>query len=139
MVRARMRVIRLSRPLATACCTLVVMVAAAMAAFPGTSAQVSLPTGQNIAPAYEGWEENSDGSFNLVFGYFNRNWDEEIDLPIGPDNTSSRAEPIKDSRPTFSRGAIASSSGFASPRISASRSWCGRSPVTGRPRRRSRH
>jgi hypothetical protein len=35
---------------------------------------------------YEGWEKNPDGSFNLVFGYFNRNWDEEIDLPVGPDN-----------------------------------------------------
>jgi hypothetical protein len=63
-----------------------VIVAAAMAAFQRASAQVSLPTGQNIAPAYEGWEQNPDGSFNLVFGYFNRNWEEEIDLPIGPDN-----------------------------------------------------
>jgi hypothetical protein len=35
---------------------------------------------------YEGWEQNPDGSFNLVFGYFNRNWEEEIDLPVGPDN-----------------------------------------------------
>jgi hypothetical protein len=87
MVNAGLRVARRSRPLATAGCTFVVLVAAAMAAFPGTSAQVSLPTGQNIAPAYEGWEENADGSFNLVFGYFNRNWDEEIDLPIGPNNT----------------------------------------------------
>ena len=46
-----------------------------------------LPDGQNIAPVYEGWEQNPDGSFNLVFGYFNRNWDEEIDVPIGPDNS----------------------------------------------------
>ncbi|MBM3777312.1 MAG: hypothetical protein FJW23_03600 [Acidimicrobiia bacterium] len=42
--------------------------------------------GQNIAPAYEGWEQNPDGSFDLVFGYFNRNWDEAIDVPVGPDN-----------------------------------------------------
>ena len=46
--------------------------------------------GQNIAPAYEGWEQNEDGSFNLVFGYLNRNWDEAIHLPAGPDN---RLEP----------------------------------------------
>jgi hypothetical protein len=51
------------------------------------SAQESFSTGQNIAPAYEGWEKNSDGSFNLVFGYFNRNWEEEIDAPFGPANT----------------------------------------------------
>jgi hypothetical protein len=89
MVKAGMRVTRrLSRPLATACGTLVVvLIVAASAAFRGTSAQVSLPTGQNIAPVYEGWEQNPDGSFNLVFGYFNRNWEEEIDLPVGPDNT----------------------------------------------------
>ena len=43
-------------------------------------------TDQSIAPAYEGWEQNDDGTFNLVFGYMNRNWDQELDVPIGPDN-----------------------------------------------------
>ena len=43
-------------------------------------------SGQNISPAFEGWEKNPDGSFNLLFGYMNRNWEEEIDVPIGPDN-----------------------------------------------------
>lgn len=42
--------------------------------------------GLNIAPVFEGWERNTDGSFNLVFGYYNRNWDEEIDVPPGPNN-----------------------------------------------------
>jgi len=49
-------------------------------------AQESFSNGQNIAPVYEGWEQNADGSFTLVFGYFNRNWEEEIDLPAGADN-----------------------------------------------------
>jgi len=49
-------------------------------------AQGTYMSGQNIAVAYEGWEENTDGSYNLVFGYFNRNWDEELDIPIGPNN-----------------------------------------------------
>src|SRR5215467_1486659 len=49
------------------------------------SAQVA-STGQDVSPAYEGWEQSPDGSFNLVFGYFNRNWDEELDVPIGPEN-----------------------------------------------------
>jgi hypothetical protein len=40
----------------------------------------------NITPAYEGWLPNADGSFDLVFGYFNRDWDEETSIPIGPDN-----------------------------------------------------
>jgi hypothetical protein len=42
--------------------------------------------GQNVSPAFEGWEQNADGSFNFLFGYMNRNWEEEIDVPIGPDN-----------------------------------------------------
>jgi len=43
--------------------------------------------GQNIAPAYEGWEQDPDGSKWFVFGYMNRNWVEEIDLPAGPENS----------------------------------------------------
>ena len=44
-------------------------------------------TGQTIAPAYEGWEQNPDGSYNLLFGYFNRNWEEQTHVPIGPANS----------------------------------------------------
>jgi hypothetical protein len=43
--------------------------------------------GESVAPAYEGWEPNTDGTFNLVFGYFNRNWEEHIDIPVGPNNS----------------------------------------------------
>ena len=50
------------------------------------NAQASYQTGQNISPAFEGWEENEDGSFNMVFGYMNRNWLEELDVPVGEDN-----------------------------------------------------
>ena len=50
----------------------------------------SFATGQEVVPAYEGWEPNPDGSFSLVFGYFNRNWEEELDIPPGPHN---RIEP----------------------------------------------
>jgi hypothetical protein len=42
--------------------------------------------GQNASPAFEGWERNADGSFNFVFGYMNRNWEEELYVPVGPDN-----------------------------------------------------
>jgi hypothetical protein len=63
-----------------------VAIAAIVGAAAGAIAQESFSSGQNIAPVYEGWEQNADGSFTLVFGYFNRNWEEEIDLPIGADN-----------------------------------------------------
>lgn len=42
--------------------------------------------GQNVTPAYEGFWRNADGTFDLLFGYYNRNWEEEIDVPIGPAN-----------------------------------------------------
>ena len=45
--------------------------------------------GQNVAPAFEGWERNEDGSFSFLFGYMNRNWSEQIDVPVGEDNSFS--------------------------------------------------
>jgi hypothetical protein len=47
---------------------------------------LSYTKGQSVAPAYEGWEQAADGAKYFVFGYMNRNWEEEIDVPIGPDN-----------------------------------------------------
>jgi hypothetical protein len=35
---------------------------------------------------FEGWEPNPDGTSSLYFGYLNRNWDEEVDIPVGPSN-----------------------------------------------------
>src|SRR5688572_22741204 len=49
--------------------------------------------GQSLAPAYEGWWPNEDGSFTLFFGYMNPNWEEEFDIPIGPDNTIQPSGP----------------------------------------------
>jgi hypothetical protein len=43
--------------------------------------------GLNVVPVFEGWEQNADGTFNLVFAYLNRNYDEEVDIPIGPNNS----------------------------------------------------
>jgi len=42
--------------------------------------------GQDVVPYFEGWIRNPDGTFDLVFGYFNRNWKEELTIPAGPDN-----------------------------------------------------
>jgi hypothetical protein len=42
--------------------------------------------GQNVAPAYEGWEQDADGTKYFLFGYMNRNWEEEIDVPVGSEN-----------------------------------------------------
>jgi len=51
-----------------------------------SSAQEHYTHGQTIAPAYEGFLANPDGTFDLVFGYLNRNYEELLDIPIGPAN-----------------------------------------------------
>jgi hypothetical protein len=54
---------------------------------------LSYSSGQNVSPAFEGWEKNDDGSFNMMFGYMNRNWEEELNIPVGPDNNISPGQP----------------------------------------------
>lgn len=50
------------------------------------SAQLSYSKGQTVSPAYEGWMQNADGSYRVLFGYMNSNWEEEFDVPVGPEN-----------------------------------------------------
>jgi hypothetical protein len=52
----------------------------------GNAQSLSYNSGQNVAPAYEGWEEDADGTKYFLFGYMNRNWEEELDVPVGPAN-----------------------------------------------------
>src|SRR5437870_799435 len=64
---------------------LAALVVAGAASFPAAQS-LSYTRGQNVAPAYEGWEQAPDGTKYFVFGYMNRNWEEEIDIPVGADN-----------------------------------------------------
>jgi len=54
------------------------------------NSQVDAPiphaVGQSVSPSFEGWYSNPDGTISLVFGYFNRNYEEQLDIPVGPDN-----------------------------------------------------
>ena len=50
------------------------------------AAQERWNRGQNVQPVFEGWERNDDGSFTMVFGYLNRNYEEQPIIPVGPDN-----------------------------------------------------
>jgi len=43
-------------------------------------------SGQHTEVAYEGWRPNDDGTISLTFGYFNHNWEEELDIPVGENN-----------------------------------------------------
>jgi len=44
-------------------------------------------SGQNVQPFFEGWQRYPDGSISMWFGYLNRNFKEQVDVPIGPDNS----------------------------------------------------
>jgi hypothetical protein len=43
-------------------------------------------SGSSVTGAFEGWFKNPDGTFSLLFGYFNRNAKQELDIPVGPNN-----------------------------------------------------
>lgn len=70
-------------------CTLLALAAALVVSVASrhSSAQDRFTHGQTIAPAYEGFSANPDGTFDLVFGYLNRNYEEALDISIGPANS----------------------------------------------------
>jgi len=89
--------------------TKVLAVAFALALVVGELTAQQLPTaipqtkfvsGQDVVPYFEGWIRNADGSFDLVFGYFNRNWQEELAIPAGPDNKFEPGAPDR-GQPTY--------------------------------------
>jgi hypothetical protein len=51
---------------------------------------VAKSSGQTVTPAFEGWYRNADGTFSISFGYYNRNSEEVVSVPIGAAN---RVEP----------------------------------------------
>jgi len=50
------------------------------------TAQLSYRTGAEIEPGYEGWRANEDGTYTLIFGYMNENWEEQPDIEVGESN-----------------------------------------------------
>ncbi|MGQ0733830.1 MAG: hypothetical protein ACT4QD_09260 [Acidobacteriota bacterium] len=47
-------------------------------------------SGEAVYPAFEGWGPTKDGGQVMLLGYFNRNKDQQVEIPIGPNN---RIEP----------------------------------------------
>ena len=43
-------------------------------------------SGDIVAPIFNGWVANEDGSVRLIFGFANRNREEIVDIPLGPNN-----------------------------------------------------
>lgn len=48
--------------------------------------QIKHARGQNVVPVYEGWFEDPHGDVQVAFGYLNRNYEEAVDIPVGPGN-----------------------------------------------------
>ena len=92
----------MDRKIALRLCALVTLVAAGAL----VSAQVQLPStppkqfGASITPAYEGWFDNPDGTHSFLIGYYSRNTEAEVDIPIGPNNHFEPGPPTWVSRRT---------------------------------------
>ena len=67
---------------------------------PTQVSQTKFDSGQDVVPVYEGWIRNPDSSFDLVFGYFNRNYKEELAIPAGPGNLIEPGGPDR-GQPTY--------------------------------------
>ena len=67
---------------------------------PTYGVQTRFNTGQDVVPSFEGWFRNTDGTYTMVFGYMNRNYQEEPVIAVGPDN---KVEPgsVDQGQPTF--------------------------------------
>ena len=70
--------------------------------------QIPLPprstSGLTVTPAFEGWYQNDDGTYSLSFGYFNRNSDEIIEIPVGSDNMIEPADLAQNQPTRFEEG-----------------------------------
>ncbi len=60
---------------------------------PARAQSLSYTKGQNVSPAFEGWEEAADGTKYFLFGYMNRNWEEELNVQVGADNNFTPGNP----------------------------------------------
>lgn len=47
---------------------------------------IGVSSGQTVTPAYEGWYVDDDGMVALSFGYYNRNTEEILEIPVGDAN-----------------------------------------------------
>ena len=67
---------------------------------PYFDSNVQFWSGQNVAPSFDGWMQNDDGTFTLVFGYYNRNRREQLVIPPGPNNNLSSGD-LDQGQPTI--------------------------------------
>src|SRR6266545_3265069 len=57
-----------------------------VSAQPPDDLRIRYNSGQPVVPIFEGWQRMADGSFDMIFGYLNRNYVEEVIVPVGGAN-----------------------------------------------------
>jgi hypothetical protein len=87
---------RFSRAAANGLCAALLLAVQLPTELPSTK----FSSGQDVQPYFEGWIHNPDGTFDLVFGYFNRNWREELAIAAGPANSIEPGGPDR-GQPTY--------------------------------------
>lgn len=76
------------------------VVAAQQVPHPTYIPAIKFASGREVVPYLEGWIRNPDGTFDFVFGYYNRNTEQELLIPPGPDNMVSPG-PADQGQPTY--------------------------------------
>jgi hypothetical protein len=61
---------------------------------------IKFASGREIVPYFEGWIRNPDDSFDFIFGYYNRNQEQELAIPAGPENSVMPGGPDR-GQPTY--------------------------------------
>jgi hypothetical protein len=56
-------------------------------------------TGEIVAPMFNGWIANEDGSTTMIFGFANQNRTATVDVPLGPNNKLEPAQ-LQGAQPT---------------------------------------
>jgi hypothetical protein len=70
-----------------------------------SSGSIRYSRGQSIQPVFEGWEPNPDGTYSMWFGYLNRNWDDQLVIPVGAENKFEPGVPDRGQPTVFQTGA----------------------------------
>src|SRR5271154_6859463 len=78
----------------------VAAVGVAQALPPNYINQTKFNSGQDVVPSFDGWMRNPDGTFTMVFGYMNRNYQEEPVIAAGLDNKLEPG-PADQGQPTY--------------------------------------
>ena len=91
-----------------AVCALAVLLAVTMRAqvpqLPTEISSIRHNSGESVTPYFEGWIRNTDGTVDMLFGYFNRNYVQEFPIPAGPNNFVEAPSASAGQAPSIDRG-----------------------------------